>query len=392
MSGFAIASLVALALVVGCAQLVRGFPFSVFALVMLGVQTAIGAALFPLTGALWPLFALLHVTVYAHFLSLVWARPRPHVFRWGVSVPGHYFWAGTTLALPWAVAAAFGFSLPGLFIPYVIAGLGLLEVLVGKEETVDVLIDRVDSGGALTRAPLGGQSSRPLRIVQITDPHLGPFMSVERLAAISRRAVLAAPDLVLLTGDFLTMESQRDPEILRNALAPLSDLHGRVFACYGNHDLEAPATVQSALADNGIRLLVDEEALVHTDAGAVQLLGANFVWRDRAAHLGALTEQYPRRPDHLRVVLLHDPAAFAQLPEGEGDLVLSGHTHGGQLGLLRLGLATTVLSVFTSIPDHGFWSRGRDRLYVHRGTGHYGFPLRIGVPREESVVSVHWRR
>jgi predicted MPP superfamily phosphohydrolase len=42
-----------------------------------------------------------------------------------------------------------------------------------------------------------------------------------------------------------------------------------------------------------------------------------------------------------------------------------------------------------ALPDHGLWARGRDRLYVHRGTGHYGFPLRLGVPSEESLLRVH---
>jgi predicted MPP superfamily phosphohydrolase len=91
-----------------------------------------------------------------------------------------------------------------------------------------------------------------------------------------------------------------------------------------------------------------------------------------------------------RIILLHDPGAFRHLPEGEGDLVLSGHTHGGQVGLVSLGLSWTFLRLFgLKLPDHGFWARGRDRLYVHRGTGHYGFPLRLGVPSEESVVRVH---
>jgi predicted MPP superfamily phosphohydrolase len=88
--------------------------------------------------------------------------------------------------------------------------------------------------------------------------------------------------------------------------------------------------------------------------------------------------------------MLHDPGAFKHLPEGEADLVLAGHTHGGQVGLLSLGLSWTFLRMFgTKLPDHGFWSRGTDRMYVHRGTGHYGFPLRLGVPAEESVLLVH---
>ena len=59
--------------------------------------------------------------------------------------------------------------------------------------------------------------------------------------------------------------------------------------------------------------------------------------------------------------------------------------------LLSLGLPWTILRLFVGdkIPDHGFWARGTDRMYIHRGTGHYGFPLRLGVPAEESVLRVH---
>jgi predicted MPP superfamily phosphohydrolase len=226
-------------------------------------------------------------------------------------------------------------------------------------------------------------------LVQLTDPHLGPFMSQARLCRFAARAVAREPDLVLLTGDFLTMESQSDPSLLAGALAPLKALEGRVFACLGNHDLEAPRTVQKALAEAGVRLLVDEAVLVETDAGPVQILGADFRWRKRAEHLAGLMAAHPRVEGALRLLLLHDPAAFTHVPEGEADLVLSGHTHGGQLGLVSLGLSGTFISAFSSSPDHGLWARGRDRLYVHRGTGHYGFPIRLGVPAESSLLRVH---
>ena len=91
--------------------------------------------------------------------------------------------------------------------------------------------------------------------------------------------------------------------------------------------------------------------------------------------------------DHLRLLLLHDPQCFAYVPPGDADLTLSGHTHGGQVGLVSLGLDWTVLSA-TRWPDHGLFARGPNRLYVHRGTGFYGFPLRIGVPGEASLLEV----
>jgi predicted MPP superfamily phosphohydrolase len=231
--------------------------------------------------------------------------------------------------------------------------------------------------------------SRPLRIVQITDPHLGPFMSVSRLRRICERAARREPDLVVLTGDFLTMESQADPRLLGEALSPLSSLQGRCFACFGNHDHEAPVVVRRALRDAGVELLVDQAVDTATPAGPVQIVGVDFVWRDRAAHLARVCAEHPRKPGVLRLMLLHDPGAFRHLPDGQADLVLSGHTHGGQVGFVSLGLPWTLLRLLMNAPDHGFWARGTDRLYVHRGTGHYGFPLRLGVPAEESLLRIH---
>ena len=97
----------------------------------------------------------------------------------------------------------------------------------------------------------------------------------------------------------------------------------------------------------------------------------------------------PRVEGASRLVLLHDPGAFKLLPKIEADLVLSGHTHGGQVGIAHRLLALTPLWPLFRLPDHGFFARGRARLYVHRGSGHYGFPLRIGVTSEESLLRVH---
>ena len=94
------------------------------------------------------------------------------------------------------------------------------------------------------------------------------------------------------------------------------------------------------------------------------------------------------REKAFQLALLHDPGEFRHLPKNVVDLALSGHTHGGQVGLLSFGLSTTLLSLFSSLPDHGLWGSGQSRLYVHRGTGQYGFPLRLGVPAEESLMRI----
>ena len=386
---FAALSIAAWWLTVLTALVFRSRAYALFRGIHLGLHTLIALALVPSAGWALPPFAALHALVYVQALALVRPQLRPLWYRALVSIPAAFFGAGTLLALPWAVATLFGWSLPLLWLPYLLALIGVVQSLALRQEQVDIVV----ADGAVTglrrhvSAPV--RVERPLRLVQISDPHLGPFMPVERLRRIVASAVEREPDLVLLTGDFLTMESQGDPALLATALEPLRALEGRAFACLGNHDHEALDTVRHALDHAGVRLLVDEAALVNTGAGPVQVLGADYVWRERERHLAELCQRHPRAPSTLRLLLLHDPGAFRHLPPGEADLVLSGHTHGGQLGLLSLGLPWTLLRLFVSAPDHGLWARGTDRLYVHRGTGHYGFPLRIGVPAENSLLCVH---
>jgi predicted MPP superfamily phosphohydrolase len=315
---------------------------------------------------------------------------RPLWFRALISLPASYLVAANFLALPWAIAAGVGLRPVAVWLPFGLALLGFIDSLWHRAEEVHLTLDGTVVEG-LRRHPARahGGEARPLRLVQISDPHLGPFMSVERLRGICEHAVASQPDLVLLTGDFLTMESQSDPAVLGTALEPLRALTGRTFACPGNHDHEAPQVVVEGLRRAGVRLLVDEMVTVETEAGTVEVLGYDFAWRDRRAHLEGVTAQFPRTAGLTRIAMLHDPGAFRHLPDGAADLVLSGHTHGGQLGLLRFGLPHTVVSALTQIPDHGFWARGRERLYVHRGTGHYGFPIRLGVPAEKSILHVH---
>lgn len=393
MSWFSVLSLGGWLTVVVTALLVRGRQFATFLGVLIGIYSLTAVGLAPAFAPILPVFAAFHATVYLNFLALSRPRMRPLVFRLLLSWPAAFFAAGTLLALPWAVLGAFGLHPWAPWLPYVLAGIGIVQSLSTRRDEVDLVIAGPGGPHAAKLAPHPAgtaREERPLRIVQISDPHLGPFMSVARLRRIAERAVAAQPDLIFLTGDFLTMESQSDQDLLLDALAPLRALPGRVFACNGNHDHEAPALVERALAKNGIVQLVDAAQDVETDAGLVQIVGMDFVWRDRQEHLARVCADHPRRAGATRIVLLHDPGAFKHLPAGEGDLVLSGHTHGGQVGLLSLGLQWTFLRLFgDKIPDHGFWARGTDRMYIHRGTGHYGFPLRLGVPAEESVLRVH---
>lgn len=394
MSTYAVAVWGTYLAVVGGA-LTRSRFFAIFAAVLLLFPAGVGLALREHLGWLAPAIPYFQIATAIQIVALLW-RPRmkPWPVRLLVHWPASWFLAATFLAFPWGIAAAFGLTPYGAWIPFAIAVPGLVQSLWTREEVVDFRLDRTRDVGGLQRFPASRQrpanaeAQRPLTIVQITDPHLGPFMSEARLRKICERAVERKPDLILVTGDLMTMESH-DLDLVTRALEPLRAYRGRVFACHGNHDHEAREVVRIAYARLGVTLLVDDATTVQTEAGRVQIVGMDFSWRDRAARMQQVCAAFPRDPSTaVRIVLLHDPGAFAHLPEGEGDLVLSGHTHGGQVGLVSLGRPTTAVSLMSKVPDHGPWARGRDRLYVHRAQGHYGFPIRLGVPAEQSLMRV----
>ncbi|MED5371263.1 MAG: metallophosphoesterase [Myxococcota bacterium] len=385
---FAVLSWTGLAAVMVRAFLAHGPRIAMALGFVFGVGLSSAVVLFDALGPLaWALFALMPMSLL-YGASVARARMRSRWFRLLVTLPGSAFAAGSWLAAPWALLTLLGFDVWAPWLPFALAAIGTWRSLRFSVEEHDLVLDGRPVDGLRPIRHGAARTSRPLRVVQITDPHLGPFMSVARLRAACERAIARDPDLILLTGDYLTYESNGMDEVLESALAPLAQLPGRVFAIRGNHDLEVPEQVAAAMQTVGIRLLIDEAEVVETAAGPVQILGIDHRWRDRREHIQQVCAAWPHLPDTLRLVLLHDPAGFEDIPPGEADLVLSGHTHGGQVGLLDLGLSWTVLRSF-GIPDHGFWGRGRERLYVHRGTGHYGFPVRVGVPPEESLLRIH---
>ena len=401
------------------AALKRGRFYAIFSIIILGFASAGAFSVYERLGDWLPASLLLPVqllfiygliTMAVHYLMLVHARMRGPLYRGLISLPGQVFLASSFMAAFWMVLllvirlplAWLGadrvllWLMPLDALPYVIGVAAALTSARPRGETRHVRVGEARPE-EFTRLPVTPRPHRPgsreadspLRVVQISDPHLGPWQSVERLRALVSDLVAHDPDLVLLTGDFLTMESNATPGALAEALTPLAAISDRCFAIFGNHDHEAPDEVRSGLALNGITLLVDDAALAQTRTGPIQIVGADYVGKGRKEHLETLLNQHPRIEDHPRMLLLHDPSAFHDLPDDDVDLVFSGHTHGGQVGLLSLGSTWTVLSG-SRWPDHGHFARGRSHLYVHRGTGFYGFPLRIGVPGEASVLEIEW--
>jgi predicted MPP superfamily phosphohydrolase len=227
-----------------------------------------------------------------------------------------------------------------------------------------------------------------LRVVHLSDIHVGGAMDRQRLLQVAELTNQCRPDLVLHTGDFLTHRSGDFDAPLYEALARVQAPHGQ-WACLGNHDFDDPQRLERRLRDCGVTLLRNRVASVSLRGAPLEIAGIDFVFRRsaRAATQARLIRAWGTRSGGVsRILLSHDPNSFAELPAGCADLVLSGHTHGGHIGVqLNSAQAITVVGL-AGIPDQGVFSRGDMRLYVTRCVGFYGYPMRIGIPPEIALL------
>jgi predicted MPP superfamily phosphohydrolase len=224
-----------------------------------------------------------------------------------------------------------------------------------------------------------------LRVVHLSDIHVGGGMNRERLRRIAELANGAHPDVVAHTGDFLTHRSGDFDAPLYEALARIRAPHGQ-WACLGNHDFDDPDRLARRLGDAGVRVL--RGRLVRPAVGGVplEIAGVDFAFGRDAGAYDRPVARLGARSGAPRLLLCHDPRAFAALPAGSADLVLSGHTHGGHVGVqLGPSHAITVVGLL-GIPDQGLFERPDMRLFVTRCVGFYGYPMRIGIPPEIAVL------
>jgi hypothetical protein len=213
-------------------------------------------------------------------------------------------------------------------------------------------------------------------IVQVSDIHLGPTIGRAFMEDLVARINALEPDLVAITGDLV----DGSVEALREAAAPLAQLKSRhgTFFVTGNHEYYAGADEWIAhLRSLGIRVLRNERVRVGDAAGAFELAGTD----DRMAHLEGHGEDLPRalgnRDASTPVVLMaHQPRSFPDAAKLGVDLQLSGHTHGGQI--FPWGMLVQLQQGFLA----GLFQRGDSTLYVSRGTGYWGPPMRLGAPAE----------
>lgn len=241
-----------------------------------------------------------------------------------------------------------------------------------------------------------------LKVALLTDLHVGaPHMSLGRLRRVVERTNAEAPDVVLITGDFVIGGPQDEggerggvlggtfvePEPiageLRHLRAPLG-----VYAVLGNHDWWFDGErVTRSLEGAGLRVLENQAVRVERGGRAFWLVGIADLWTRRPAVEGALREV--TTPDPV-VLFTHNPDIFPGVP-ARVSLTVAGHTHGGQVNLPLLG-RPVVPSRFGQRYAFGHVEEGGRHLYVGGGVGTSIIPVRFRVPPEVVVLSLEVRR
>jgi uncharacterized protein len=230
-----------------------------------------------------------------------------------------------------------------------------------------------------------------LRIVQVSDLHVGPHTPRRHLEAIARAVGEARPDIIAITGDQVD-DYPRDVEPFARAFGGFAAPLG-VYAIAGNHDVYAGwPEVRAGLEAMGAIVLVNEaRPLEHNGArfwlagtGDPAGIGRGPGWGAEAApDIPRTLASVPA--DGFTIALAHNPALWPELAARGVRLTLSGHTHYGQFSIpaLRWSLASVFLDLAM-----GSYRKGQALLYINPGTNYWGLPLRIGALPEVTVVTL----
>jgi predicted MPP superfamily phosphohydrolase len=221
------------------------------------------------------------------------------------------------------------------------------------------------------------------RIVHLTDVHCGPWTPAARVRRWVGRINALEADLVAVTGDLITTGNDYVGAVSRE----LGELRARdgVFACMGNHDYFTDGEAfASALGGAGLTVLRNRGRLLRREGGQLFVAGVDDTWTRRAD----VRETLQERPAGTATLLLaHDPMLFGEAASHGVELTLSGHTHGGQIAVP--GLARKLnLARFASPFTTGLYRLGRSALFISRGAGTTGPPIRLGAPSEISLLTL----
>jgi predicted MPP superfamily phosphohydrolase len=232
-------------------------------------------------------------------------------------------------------------------------------------------------------------------VVQLSDIHLDEFTEPFFLHEVVNRINTINPDAVFLTGDFITT-SPISKSFLEGAAEQCARILNRLrcsqrYACLGNHDLQAGgALVAEALAANGITLLRNQYLPIERAGARFWLAGIDDPSQGHPDPEAAIPASIRNLPNEPVVLLCHGPDYVDTLlnqPEGQSvSLMLSGHTHGGQIRLPLIG--PLILPPFGKKYVQGWFRFGTLQLHVNRGIGTVNLPFRLNCPPEITVLTL----
>lgn len=225
-----------------------------------------------------------------------------------------------------------------------------------------------------------------LRVVLIADTHVGRWRDGRAVARAVDLANAEHPDLALLLGDYTHRLAGQPQATFDDAIRPFAQLRAPLgtFAVRGNHDIwDGSAAVAEAFRRAGIPLLVDEHRRVTIPGGQLAVIGLDDLWHSRGRESArvALDGLAPGLP---RITMSHNPDRFVEDGAHDVSLMVSGHTHGGQV--MVPGYGPLLLPVRHRQYAIGYHRSGPNQLYVSRGVGTVTPPVRLFCPPEVTLL------
>jgi predicted MPP superfamily phosphohydrolase len=221
-----------------------------------------------------------------------------------------------------------------------------------------------------------------LRLVQLSDIHLSPFLSEKDLLYVIGMANETKANIALVTGDLISNPDDPLDACLRHLSTLKSD--AGIWGCLGNH--EAYANVEAYTAEAGarlgIRFLRRANVGIRFGGATLNIAGIDYERRGIPYLQGA---EELLRPDGANLLLSHNPDVFETAADQGWQGVLSGHTHGGQVNIEILHQGLNVARFFTPYV-YGLYRKPTSSIYVTRGIGTIGMPVRLGAPPEVALI------
>jgi hypothetical protein len=223
------------------------------------------------------------------------------------------------------------------------------------------------------------------RIIHISDIHMGTWITRQRLAEVIKTVNSFNPDLIVITGDFVTHLSHTIVEDLQSNLSKLRSKDG-IFAILGNHDYWSnPKTIRQILEISGIIELPNSVHTVKRGDEHLHIVGVDDYWENKA-RLRDVLKKFGK--DEAAILLAHEPD-FAEISSKTDrfDLQLSGHTHGGQVIIPKIG--PIVLPMYGRKYPSGLYLIKNMYLYTNRGLGTGNPKIRFNCRPEITTLTLH---